>query len=98
MKHSQWTIIAAVAVGLAAGYLLNQSTPAAAQFTTTNSTDPVAPYVLLSAEYEVAVDGSPENMQRRGLFRMNTETGKTWRYQERVNKKGYRIRAWLEIE
>lgn len=94
MPRSPWTVITAVALGLTAGYLLNQRTPAAAQFTTT----PAADFVLLSTEYEVVIDGSDDNTLRQGLFRMNTQTGKTWRYQERVTKKNSRIRTWLEID
>lgn len=98
MKRSPWTVVTAAALGLTAGYLLNQRTPAAAQFTTASDTTPAADYVLLSTEYEVVIDGSDDNVLRQGLFRMNTQTGKTWRYQERVTKRGQRIRSWLEID
>lgn len=51
-------------------------------------------YELVNAEYTVTSEGGGAKVVR-GLFKLDTQTGRTWRYTEHVRKDGEVRSTWV---
>jgi len=58
----------------------------------------VGRYQLFQGTFKVEGDGDTPSFVETGIFKIDTQTGKTWLYRDRVSQRGRRTPTWLKIE
>lgn len=81
--------VAAAVLGAAVALIVRPSV-------TAQQSRPSGRFQLLPAKYTVIMPSGP-SIEDQGLFRIDTDTGITWVYQEGVNKQGSLFRRWDQV-
>ena len=91
MNRSAHILVFAAAVCLSLGYWLGSAPRAEAQAVRGGN------YQIMEGTFYINEVGEAGRKEHTTMFKVNTQTGKAWRYVERVNNDRW-VREWLEIE